>query len=295
MSKPISKIEHAANIEPERYEFRESPQHHFELQRRDFFKSVGAGIAILVAVKAPLAAAAIQESGGHHRSHDEEENPEIGAWLHIGEDGNVTVFTGKVEIGQNIRTSLAQAVAEELRVSLDTIQHGHGATPLKFLSTWARSAAAARRKWVCSSAAPPPPRKMCWCKWPRRNGMPTAQHWSRRTEVCAIRHSGHELKLRGINCRTAVHANHPRRRSPDPASQMDRRRKIHRQNRRPRFRDRRASLRFRHAAPGHALRESNQARRVSRHADLRGYQRGESDGRRHLRHRRRFHRRGCAQ
>ena len=34
---------------------------------------------------------------------------EINAWLHIGEDGGVTVFTGKVEIGQNIRTSLAQS------------------------------------------------------------------------------------------------------------------------------------------------------------------------------------------
>ncbi len=40
---------------------------------------------------------------------------EIGAWLHIGEDGQVTVYTGKVEVGQNIRTSLTQAVAEELR------------------------------------------------------------------------------------------------------------------------------------------------------------------------------------
>ena len=37
------------------------------------------------------------------------------AWIHIGGDGRVTVFTGKVEMGQNIRTSLAQQVAEELR------------------------------------------------------------------------------------------------------------------------------------------------------------------------------------
>ena len=36
---------------------------------------------------------------------------EIGAWLHIGADSAVTVYTGKVEIGQNIRTSLTQAVA----------------------------------------------------------------------------------------------------------------------------------------------------------------------------------------
>src|SRR6202043_3889625 len=42
---------------------------------------------------------------------------EIGAWLHVGEDSALTVYTGKVEIGQNIRTSLAQVVAEELRVA----------------------------------------------------------------------------------------------------------------------------------------------------------------------------------
>ena len=42
---------------------------------------------------------------------------EIGAWLHVGEDGAVTVYTGKVEVGQNIRTSLTQVVAEELRTA----------------------------------------------------------------------------------------------------------------------------------------------------------------------------------
>jgi isoquinoline 1-oxidoreductase len=45
----------------------------------------------------------------------------LGAWLHIGEDGQITVFTGKAEVGQNIRTSLTQAVAEELRAPMDSI------------------------------------------------------------------------------------------------------------------------------------------------------------------------------
>ena len=103
-------------IEPERYEFRDQPLHHFELQRRAFFKAVGGGIAILVAFNNPLAA---QESGA--RAHGEEAPQNIGAWLHIGEDGVATVFTGKVEVGQNIRTSLAQAVADELRVPFDSI------------------------------------------------------------------------------------------------------------------------------------------------------------------------------
>src|SRR5207302_7955250 len=38
------------------------------------------------------------------------------------EDGGVTVFTGKTEVGQNVRTSLTQAVAEELRAPVASIR-----------------------------------------------------------------------------------------------------------------------------------------------------------------------------
>ncbi|MCI0663133.1 MAG: molybdopterin-dependent oxidoreductase, partial [Acidobacteria bacterium] len=37
----------------------------------------------------------------------------------MGEDGAVTAYTGKVEVGQDIRTSLSQVVAEELRLPLN--------------------------------------------------------------------------------------------------------------------------------------------------------------------------------
>ncbi|MGA8525509.1 MAG: molybdopterin cofactor-binding domain-containing protein, partial [Candidatus Sulfotelmatobacter sp.] len=46
------------------------------------------------------------------------------------ENGIVTVYTGKVEVGQNIRTSLSQAVAEELLVGVDKIQMVMGDTQL---------------------------------------------------------------------------------------------------------------------------------------------------------------------
>jgi CO/xanthine dehydrogenase Mo-binding subunit len=119
----------SAAAELERYEFGEGAVHHFELQRRDFFKALGGGVAILVASGRPLAAAMVaQESGGRRRRGDEELPENIGAWLHVGEDGGVTVFTGKVEIGQNIRTSLAQAVAEELRVPVASIRMTMGDT-----------------------------------------------------------------------------------------------------------------------------------------------------------------------
>jgi len=42
-------------------------------------------------------------------------------WLHVGPDSRVTVFAGKVEYGQGIRTGLAIEVADELRVSLDDV------------------------------------------------------------------------------------------------------------------------------------------------------------------------------
>ena len=47
---------------------------------------------------------------------------EIGPWVHIGGDGMITLSVGKAEVGQNIRTSLAQAVAEELRVPADAVR-----------------------------------------------------------------------------------------------------------------------------------------------------------------------------
>ena len=55
---------------------------------------------------------------------------ELGAWLHIAEDGTVTAYSGKAEVGQNIRTSLAQAVAEELRVDVASIRMVMGDTDL---------------------------------------------------------------------------------------------------------------------------------------------------------------------
>ncbi len=64
------------------------------------------------------------ESGtrGRPSSVEELDDTLVADWLHIDADGTVTVFTGKTEVGQNIRTALAQAVADELRLPLDTIR-----------------------------------------------------------------------------------------------------------------------------------------------------------------------------
>jgi nicotinate dehydrogenase subunit B len=114
-------------LDPERYELNAPPTYQFEADRREFFKFLGAGILIVCVMKN---AHAFQESGSAKRPAGGTIPEEIGAWLHIGENGTVTVYTGKVEVGQNIRTSLSQAVAEELRVSTGKVQMVMGDTQL---------------------------------------------------------------------------------------------------------------------------------------------------------------------
>ena len=88
------------------------------MRRRDFFAVLGGGIVVLLVDDSDA-----QESGGGARRGTNQAAPRrrSSAWLHIGEDGAVTVYTGKVEVGQNIRTSLTQAVAEELRAPVASI------------------------------------------------------------------------------------------------------------------------------------------------------------------------------
>jgi isoquinoline 1-oxidoreductase len=104
------------DVDLERYELFEAPFYRFDVERRDFIKAFGAGLLVLlVAPKIDAGQESGRGFGGASLPSD------VSAWLHIGEDGAVTVFTGKTEIGQNIRTSLTQAVAEELKAPLGSI------------------------------------------------------------------------------------------------------------------------------------------------------------------------------
>ncbi|HEX7606265.1 MAG TPA: molybdopterin cofactor-binding domain-containing protein [Usitatibacter sp.] len=47
--------------------------------------------------------------------------PMLDSWIRIGADGSVTVFTGKGELGQGIRTALQQVAAEQLAVPFASI------------------------------------------------------------------------------------------------------------------------------------------------------------------------------
>lgn len=53
---------------------------------------------------------------------------ELDSWLAIKQDGSITMFTGKVDIGTGTRTALAQIVAEELDVPFDRITMAMGDT-----------------------------------------------------------------------------------------------------------------------------------------------------------------------
>lgn len=97
-------------IEPERYELYAAPAYDFTMTRREFFKVLGGGLVVLCLLDDALA-----QGRGGGRGLGGAAPQEIGAWLHIGEDGTITVYTGKAEVGQNARTSLTQVVAEELR------------------------------------------------------------------------------------------------------------------------------------------------------------------------------------
>jgi len=94
------------------------------LERRDFLKVLGGGVLVCLTQVPAWTQESGRAFGGHELPKD------VGAWLHIAADGQVKVFTGKAEVGQNIRTSLAQLVAEELRTPFDSIVMVMGDTGL---------------------------------------------------------------------------------------------------------------------------------------------------------------------
>jgi isoquinoline 1-oxidoreductase len=105
-------------LEPERYELWADPDL-LEPSRRAFLRLVGSGLVVaLVLADGSLPEAPAQRPGRGGGALPRE----IGAWLHISQDDTIDVYTGKVEIGQNIRTSLSQVVAEELHVPVGRIR-----------------------------------------------------------------------------------------------------------------------------------------------------------------------------
>jgi len=93
------------------------------LSRRDFLKLAGGGIVILFSLG--------DEEFLEAQARRGEPLPEdFNAFLRIGGDGRVSCFTGKIEMGQGIVTSLAMMLADELAVPLESVDMVMGDTAL---------------------------------------------------------------------------------------------------------------------------------------------------------------------
>ncbi|PYN00662.1 MAG: aldehyde dehydrogenase [Candidatus Rokuibacteriota bacterium] len=91
------------------------------VSRRDFLK-VSGGLVIGFTLAPRLALGQDRLPGSL------EANRMLDAWLRIEPNGTVTIFTGKIELGQGIGTALAQIAADELDVNLQRIEVVYGDT-----------------------------------------------------------------------------------------------------------------------------------------------------------------------
>jgi len=110
------------NRSPERDFHHRSPG--FPVTRREFLKIGGSGLFVFFT----LGPSALLAQG--HSSSRAGLPDDFNAFLRIGEDGSVSCFTGKIEMGQGVVTSLAQMLADELDVSLDAVRMVMGDTDL---------------------------------------------------------------------------------------------------------------------------------------------------------------------
>ena len=92
------------------------------LRRRDFIRLLGGGIIVLFSADPSDLLGQEARTRGYPT--------DFNAYLRIAADGRVTVYTGKIEMGQGIVTSLAQMAADELDVSLESIDMVMGDTAL---------------------------------------------------------------------------------------------------------------------------------------------------------------------
>jgi isoquinoline 1-oxidoreductase len=104
-------------------DFLQTSEHH-GMPRRDFFKILGGGIFIFIRPwgTLDLMGSAVVQARGVPKDYN--------AFLRIAEDGIVTLYTGKIEMGQGIITSLPQMMADELNISVDRIKIVMGDTDI---------------------------------------------------------------------------------------------------------------------------------------------------------------------
>ena len=170
----------------------------------------------------------------------------MSAWLHIDEKGAVTVYTGKVEVGQNARTSLTQAVAEELHAPLASITMVMGDTALTPFDQGTFGSQTSPRMWPQIRKASAAAREMLIDL--------ASQKWmvERASVVVANGKVTAGAKAAGFGeltrAKSSVRRFLPRQRSPQPRSGKSW--NIGRQGERPRHRHRRPQYTFDMKRPG---------------------------------------------
>ncbi|GAB1451228.1 hypothetical protein MASR2M47_12840 [Draconibacterium sp.] len=93
------------------------------IDRREFLKNLGGGVIIIFSLSQLGFISGYKGGIG-------EDLPEFNAYLRVKEDGRVDCYSGKIEMGQGINTSLAQVLADELEVGVDKIDMIMGDTEL---------------------------------------------------------------------------------------------------------------------------------------------------------------------
>jgi isoquinoline 1-oxidoreductase len=94
--------------------------------RREFLKITGSGIFVFFM----LGDASVLVQDSQARRVSQALPADFNALLRIREDGRVSCYTGKIEMGQGVITSLAQMLADELDVSLEAVDMVMGDTDL---------------------------------------------------------------------------------------------------------------------------------------------------------------------
>jgi nicotinate dehydrogenase subunit B len=95
-----------------------------EMKRRSFVKLLGGGIFIFFQPWSLLDLSELTAEQARTLTKD------YNAFLRIAEDGTVSCYTGKIEMGQGVITSLAQMMADELNVPLEKVKMVMGDTEL---------------------------------------------------------------------------------------------------------------------------------------------------------------------
>lgn len=101
--------------------------------RRDFFKQTGEALLVGFSLNTPVWNVIASAQDLTKTPPAKPVDPtELDSWLAVAADGNVTLYTGRIDMGTGAQTSFAQAIADELEVpftAVNVIMGDTGLTP----------------------------------------------------------------------------------------------------------------------------------------------------------------------